>query len=275
MWKWISRLVVAFHLKEDSARPALPDGYKRVPDEEGKPQLVYEPPRPEDMENLEVEKLAQRLLLLRHFDADITVDHNHFDDTPEDIAMGIRNCWWLPSSGHPNQSQAAHWQRPVKLHQENLMISGGGYDADDAWEDIDVWLRRIGWQASHSVRCQQVTSSQPLEDGFFSCIRILPVEAEVAPDSELHWVDSECGSTTNDCLVEFVSTELERIGGRNCEKFLQNHYGTFGKDEAVHPVFQLLDYPHFDMGIVNITFSGSLWPNNELRFWSRPTYFHK
>ena len=64
-------------------------------------------------------------------------------------------------------------------------------------------------------------------------------------------------------------------GELTVEKFLQKHYGKLEDSQAVHPVFQLLDYPHFDMGTVNMTFAGSVWSNAELRFWSRPTYFHK
>ncbi len=273
MWKWLSKIFR--NGENEPLRLQLPHGHRWITDDTGQNQSVFDQSLFEGIEQLEIERLGTNSLLLSEFEADLTVDQNHFDKIPERVASAIRNCWWLPSSGHPNQSQFSHWQRPVKLHRRNLFVSGGYLNEDDARKDIELWLGRMVWQQTHPLHCQQMTSSQPLEDGFFSCVRLRTFETESNSDSALYWSDVGAINNTLDCLTEFVRDESERIGHHNCEQYLQGHYGTFDKDEEVHPVFQLIDYPHFDMGMVIMTFSGSVWSEHELRFWSRPTYFHK
>jgi len=65
------------------------------------------------------------------------------------------------------------------------------------------------------------------------------------------------------CLTDFVYEEIEHgRQRRNCEQFLQKSYDHIPREELTHPVFALLDFPSFDMGIVE-AFSGSVWSKTE------------
>jgi hypothetical protein len=266
--KWLSNL---FGRREASATE--PYAEKLVPDEEYQFKFGTKPMLPKGLRDLKITELRRGLLVLEKFEIDLTVDQSYMDDTPEKIAMASRCLRWAESY-HGLESAP---QPPVRLHRDNVLITDAHYtDQRRPDQDILSWLDCFRWDSAHPFRSQQVTTDKPLEDGYFSCVRILTGDSEGEDMPPLKWTERTCTDNIVACLAAFVQEETERIEQRlGCEQFIRKCYEQIPSAELTHPVFALLDFPAFDMGMVTVTFSGSVWSNSELRFWSRPTYYHK
>ena len=131
------------------------------------------------------------------------------------------------------------------------------------------------WDITRPFRIQRANTGKPLEDGYFACLRIvLDEQRALASDPRLAWEQS-IGNTDSvvACLCDFIKQESHRI--EDCEKFVRTSYQGVSEEQLLHPVFALIDFPSFDMGRLKISFAGSVWSENELRFWSRSSYLHK
>lgn len=266
--RWLSHL---FGRRKASATE--PYAEKLVPDEEYQFKFGTKPMLPEGLRDLKITKLRRGLLVLEKFEIDLTVDQSYMDDTPEKIAMASRCLRWAKNyHGLENTPQP-----PVRLHRGNVLITASHYtDQHKPEDDILSWLDYLRWDSARPFRSRQVKTDKPLEDGYFSCVRILTDESEREGTPPLKWIERDTAASIVGCLTAFVQEEIECVcQPRGCEQFIRKCYEQIPRDELTHPVFALLDFPVFDMGTVNMTFSGSVWSDNELRFWSRPTYYHK
>jgi hypothetical protein len=157
----------------------------------------------------------------------------------------------------------------------------GGFE-ESVEDSLILWLCQFGWPLDRPVTLHQATTKKPLEDGFFTCARV--TVGDVPDESGRTWFLQEATSTSVvDVLSSFVRREMvqpwgghgEGALGQPCEDYLCSCYADIPREQLTHPVFSLLHFPTFDMGVVQTTFAGSVWSENELRLWSRPTYFHK
>lgn len=250
-----------------------PYAEKLVPNDEYQFKFGTKPMLPEGLRDLKITALRRGLLVLENFEIDLTVDQSYMDDTPEKIAMASRCLRWAENYHRLENAP----QPPVRLHRGNVLITNAHYtDQHKPEDDILCWLDHFQWDSSRPFCLQQVTTDKPLEDGYFSCVRLLSDDGECEGTPPLKWTERTCDANVVGCFTAFVQEELERVGQRwGCEQFIRKCYEQIPRDELTHPVFALLDFPVFDMGTVNVTFSASVWSENELRFWSRPTYYHK
>jgi len=164
-----------------------------------------------------------------------------------------------------------------------LMPTGFEQSVED---DLILWLCQFGWPWDRPATLYQATTNKPLEDGFFTCARV--TMGDVTDESGLSWRRQETGTSTGVAtLADFVRKEVEQPWGTqrgeglqpwqldSCEEYLRSCYADIPSEQLTHPAFSLLHFPTFDMGEVITTFAGSVWSENEVRLWSRPTYFHK
>ncbi|MCY3005076.1 MAG: hypothetical protein NTV29_03750 [Planctomycetota bacterium] len=269
MWKWIAKL-----LKFNQDTSAGASGEILVSDEDYDFMVGTKPKLPDGLRDLKIAELRPGLLLLEDFDADLTVDQKAWDRTVQDIATATRIYRW--ASSYHNLAPVNH--SPVRLHGDNLLLSDSHYSETHGPEtDLSMWLERMGWTDDRSFDVQQANTEKPLEDGFFSCLRITVGKGTDPSDTLLAWKPSSGHSPSiHGALVEFVQQELSQPWGRGkCEEYLRACYRTATSVQLTHPVFALIDFPVFDMGMLSTTFAGAVLSRQELRFWSRPTYFHK
>lgn len=274
MWNWLSNL---FKTTKTSALPSVEPSEQSdltdqfVEDEAYEFRVGTRPKLPAGLSEIQITKFPNGTLLLRQCHVDFTVDQTDFDDSPDKIARACRILRWAKTY----HGLDAAPQPPVRLHNESLLVSSNGYHNGPETE-ITEWLRAMNWETVQNFHIQRAGTKRPLEDGYFTCLRIVVgEESETAADPRLSWERYE-GSTTSvvTCLCDFIRAEMKRID-RNCEDFLRNCYSEAPEDQFLHPVFALLDFPSFDMGCLRMTFAGSVWSEGELRLWSRPSYFHK
>ncbi|OYW11579.1 MAG: hypothetical protein B7Z55_19125 [Planctomycetales bacterium 12-60-4] len=266
--KWLSRLFGGRQIESSE-----PDTERLVPDEEYDFGFGTKPLLPEGLRNLKITELRRGLLVLENFEIDLTVDQNYMDVTPERIAMASRCLRWAQTY----HGLDAPPQPPLRLHRGNVLVTASHYDEQHRPDDdIVQWLEHFRWDTARPFRIQQVTTGRPLEDGYFSCIRVLANDSAGDDEPPLAWSERARVSSVVDGLTAFVRDEVERVEQHwSCEELLRKCYEPIPREQLTHPVFALLDFPVFDMGTVNMTFSGSICSENELRFWSRPTYYHK
>ena len=266
--RWLSRL---FGRRKASATE--PYAEKLVPDGEYQFTFGTKPMLPEGLRDLKITQLRRGVVVLENFEVDLTVGQTYMDDTPEKIATASRCLRWAKNY-HGLESAP---QPPVRLHRGNVLITNTHYtDQYHPEDDILGWLAHFRWDSAHSFRAQQVTTDRPLEDGYFSCVRILTDDGEGEGTPPLMWIERDCAASIVGCLKAFLQEEIERVGPQwECEQFIRKCYEQIPTAELTHPVFSLLDFPVFDMGMMDVTFSGTIWSDSELRFWSRPTYYHK
>jgi|GEM_PF-3924941 len=265
---WISRL---FGKTKTTSPPPIAE--RVVPDQEYQFKMGTTPVLPEGLQNLKITEVRHDLLILENFEIDLTVDQSYIDKSPGAIASASRCLRWAKSYHKLNEAP----QPPVRLHHKNVLITASHYrNQHDMEADLLPWLDHFGWNTNRSVHVQQATTDKPLEDGYFSCLRLGTDLGGEEASTPRNWSEPSRTTDVVGRLVAFVQDELERVGrDHSCERFLQESYDSVPKNELTHPVFAFLDFPIFDMGTVQVTFSGSVWSENEIRLWSRPTYYHK
>lgn len=270
MWKWLSNLLSS---NTDHLRA---DGNRLVSDEDFEFIVGTTPQLPDGLRKLKITQIERDVLILENFHIDFIVTQSYMDRTPEEIASASRCLRWAKTY-HDLEAQP---YPPVRLHAGNLLVSSS-FIASGPEGEIIAWLDRMKWNRSRRFRVEKATSTHPLEDGYFACLRVLTNGiAQPTTDPRLSWDRVDTGDEPLvKCLSNFVATEFQRTGEQsephNCEPFIRRCYAGIAQEQLVHPVFALLDFPSFDMGCVRTTFSGSIWSDDELRYWSRPTYFHK
>jgi hypothetical protein len=272
VWRFLSKLHslfrVARHPPEASA-------------EDAEFTFREQPAIPAGLEGLRVERLPPgHTLLLTGFDAVLTVDQTYLDDTLARIASATRSLRWAAKSHGLDAGPAP----PVRLHRGNVVLLPRHLlvpAAQEAVASLTAWLARFAWDAGRTLLYQQSSTDRPVEDGFLRCVRVLAVGSGTEPDGGgdgLVWEQYDPGSGgLPDVLTRFMEGEVARVAARpgGCERFLVDCYRAVPADRLTHPAFALLDFPIFDMGCVEVEFAGSVWSPDELRFWSRPAYFHK
>lgn len=277
MWNWLSRLLGDGNTKKPSGEAR---GDKIVPDDEYDFKVGTKPMLPAGLRSLKITEVDHNLLVFTNFDADLTVDCNYMNETVQSVANSVRALRWAKTY-HELDSPVSP---PVRLHSDNVLLTASHYSPDRGPEDdIQKWLDFMKWDINRPFLFQQITTAKPLEDGYFSCLRITAGDHAVATDDGLAWGPPERSPVPLiEALARFAVEEIERVscplaqmGSGNCEQYLKQCYQGATPDELAHPVFALLDFPAFDMGIVKVTVSGSVWSESELRFWTRPTYLHK
>lgn len=269
MWNWIAKL-----LKSSQDTSAGASNEILVNDHDYEFKVGTKPTLPKGLRDLKITELTPGLLLLEHFDADLTVDQKAWDRTVQGIATATRIYRWASSYHDLAPVNHSH----VRLHGDNLLLSDSHYSESHGPEaDLSMWLERMGWTDDRPFDVQRAHTERPLEDGFFLCLRITVGEATDPSDSLLAWKPSSGHPPSiHGTLVEFIQQELSQPWGRGkCEEYLRACYRTIPSGNLTHPVFALIDFPVFDMGMLSTTFAGSILYRQELRFWSRPTYFHK
>lgn len=268
MWKWLVKM-----LSPHKKTAQVQGGDIPLTDGEYDFKPGTRPMLPDGLRELKITTIRQGVLLLENFDADLTVDQSGMDDNPDKVAMAVRSLRWAKKY-HDLEAEP---QPPVRVHRENLLISSSRYsEANGPEADIAAWLERMRWDMDRPFVVQQATTNMPLEDGYFSCIRITVGDVPDEPATRLVWRDREFRSlSAMNVLANFVREEIGQPWGNKCENYLQELYSGIPRERLTHPVFALLDFPVFDMGIVVTTFAGSVISGAELRFWSRPTYYHK
>lgn len=268
MWNWIARLLKSSHESPDGA-----SGEILVNDEDYEFKVGTKPTLPEGLRDLKITLLSHDLLFLEHFNAELTVNQTAWDRTVKDIAASTRIYRWATS--YHDLAPINHV--PVRLHGDNLLLSDSHFsDAHGPQADLSAWLERFGWTEACPFNVHRAETEKPLEDGFFSCLRITIGRASDSSDSLLSWkaISSHSPSICG-VLEEFIRQELAQPWGAECEQYLRQCYKTVPSESMTHPVFALIDFPVFDMGMLRMSFAGSVVSDQELRFWSRPTYYHK
>jgi hypothetical protein len=274
MWRFFSKLGSLF-------RSADPATSARVTDEDSEFTFREKPATPLGLEPLRVERIEPgNTLLLTGFDAALTVDQTYLDDTPAKVASATRSLRWAVKY-HGLDTEPAP---PVRLHRGNVaffprhLLAPAVRQAEPA---LTAWLDRFAWDARRPLRFEQATTTKPVEDGFLRCVRVFAAGCVPNRDGDARgptWRPYEPGpGSLADVLTRFMEDEIAKVGTRSngCEQFLVNSYAGVPPERLTHPAFALLCFPHFDMGCVEIEFGGSVWSPGELRFWSRPAYFHK
>lgn len=268
MWNWF------FRMFPSGKKPTkAPTGETLVRDEEYEFKVGTKAMLPDGLRELKITEIRNGLLLLENFDVDLTVDQKYMDRTVEDIAMAVRVLRWAKGY-HGLEDQ---FVPPVKLHRGNVLLSDSHY-SDNNRPDADIasWLERMCWDGNRPFAVHHATTSNPLEDGYFSCLRITVGSPPDEPESPLVWTACEFQPVSLVAtLAGFVHQEMAQPWWNHCERYLQQCYSVMTREQLTHPVFALLDFPAFHQGMVSTTFAGSVWSKDELRFWSRPTYFHK
>ncbi len=268
MWRWLNRL---FTSKASSSFSE--DGDRLVTDSEYEFNFGTQPKEPDGLRDLKITKLGTRLLLLDNFDADLNIAQHHMFDNPKDIAWATRSLRWSKTY----HSLSSKPQPPVRLHNKNVVLLSLDYSKQHpADEDIVFWLKTMAWQTERPFVLEVASSKSPLEDGFFTCARLAVTEVPPAPTLGLNWERQGLEVTSVVAtLTAFVEHELNQPWGAHCEGYLRTCYSDLPPEQLTHPIFAMLDYPVFDMGLVQSTFAASVNSPNELRLWSRPTYYHK
>jgi hypothetical protein len=273
MWRWLTDMFAG-----KNTPTGTEGGDRLVSDEEYDFRFGTKAKLPEGLRNLKVTELGDDLLL-DNFDIDLTVDQKYMDRTAEEIAMASRSLRWAKTYHRLDEQP----RPPIRLYRNNLMLFASHFSEKFPPENnLSLWLNHLGWPSDRPVTLHEATTKKPLEDGFFTCARL--TVGDVADESGLHWHPQEATSTSVvDVLADFVRREMvqpwgehgEGSSGQSCEAYLESCYSHLPREQLTHPVFALLHFPTFDMGTVKATFAGSILSENELRFWSRPTYFHK
>lgn len=265
IWRW---------LKDRLTRTNRPtgdeSGDRLVPAAEYDFQFGTKSALPHGLRDLKITEMG-RDLLLENFDTDLTVDQKYMDRTAEQIAMASRSLQWAKTYHGLSELPRA----PIRLHQNNVAIFASHFsEAFPPEENLTRWLSHIGWQCDRPFALHETTTARPLEDGFLNCVRV--TVGNVAEESGLSWHRHEVTSNSVVAvLVDFIRRQRTFPLGESCEGYLKLCYAEIPQEQLTHPVFALVDFPMFDTGCVNTTFAGSAWSENELRFWSRPTFFHK
>lgn len=274
MWRWLTDV---FSIRNKSR--GQQSGDRLVAEEDYDFKFGTKPRLPDALRDLKITtfrpSVLQKACLLEGFDIDLTVDQKYLDDTPERIAAASRCFRWAKSY----HGLSVELRPPICLHRANVLLT----DSRPTIKVLTLWLEKIGWPLERPVAIQEATTAKPLEDGYFTCLRL--TAEEVADDTGLSWKPKAAASNNSiDILHAFIQRELvkpwgpdcdEHYSNQNCEGYLLSCYADTPKDQLTHPVFALIDYPTFDNGCVESTFAGSMWSKSELLFWSRPTYFHK
>lgn len=269
MWKWIVETL-------KSRKTAIPNEFVEtmVNDEDYEFKVGTTPKLPDGLRDLRITELRNGLLLLEHFDADLTVDQKAWDRTVKDIAAATRIYRW--ATCYHDLAPVNH--SPIRLHGDNLLLSDSHYsEANGPEADLSMWLERMGWTGIRPFNMQHASARTPLEDGFFSCLRITAGNVTAPSEPFLAWEPAlDQPLSIHDALIEFIRQELAQPwGNRKCEEYVREYYMKDPSAKLTHPVFALIDFPVFDMGMLCTTFAGSILSPQELRFWSRPTYYHK
>lgn len=242
--------------------------------------LLAQPKTPEGLKNLQIEKMWQgSALLLRGFNVDLTLAQAASHDDPQFIAWASRSLHWAFQYHGLN----TEWTMPVRLHSDNVLLINNWRlrrNGDEIEAFLRGWLDQFGWKVGQQFVVQELTTTTPLEDGFFRCLRILvrePFKQQVDDEQLPGWLARHNGpATIIDWLRQFILEEYHRIGDHLCEQFLEKCYKAFSHEQLLHPAFALVWYPTFDNGSIGLEFAGSVVPSSsELRFWSRPAYYHK
>jgi hypothetical protein len=269
MWKWLVKI-----LGKNLDVLSLPGGEILVEDADYEFQVGTKPTLPVGLRELEITVLPNELLLLKHFDAELTVDQTAWDRTVERIASATRIYRWATCY----HELAPIEYSPLRLHADNLLLTDSHYsDNHGPATDISLWLTHMGWNQLHKFDVQVAKSETPLEDAYFTCLRIVGAKDSIPSSSPLRWhqLYATCSSVPQ-MIAEFVAEEIDGPwGDSRCENYLRECYSGVPREKLTHPVFALIDFPVFDMGMLRTTFAGSIISSQEIRFWSRPTYFHR
>jgi hypothetical protein len=264
MWRWLTEMFAGKNTPTDTE-----GGDRLVSDKDYDFKVGTKAKLPEGMRDLKIAEVDGRILNLDNFDIELTVDQKFWDQTPEAIAMASRCLRWAKTYHGLAESP----QAPVRLHRQNVVLMPSGFERS-VEDDLVLWLCQFGWPQDRPVTLYQATTNRPLEDGFFTCARV--TVGDVADESGLSWQPTDVATAAVvDVLADFVRREMTQPWGQHCESYLESCYAQIPREQLTHPVFALLHFPTFDMGIVETTFAGSVWSENEIRLWSRPTYYHK
>lgn len=270
MWRWLTNMFAG-----KSTQTEAED--RLVSDEDYDFNFGTRAKLPVGLHDLKITELGPDLLL-ENFDIDLTVDQKYLDCTAGEIAMSSRSLRWAKTYHGLSERP----RPPIRLHRNNVMLFASHFSEKFPPENnLSLWLGHVGWSLDCPVSLHEITTKKPLEDGFFTCARL--TVGDVAHESSLDWQPQDVTSTSVvKILSNFIQRELvqpwgghgEGCSGQTCEDYLCSCYADIPSEQLTHPVFSLLHFPTFDMGTVKTTFAGSIWSKNELRLWSRPTYFH-
>ncbi len=268
MWQWLMD-----KLGRSGKSATSSSGDQLVSDAEYEFKFGTQPIEPDGLRDLKITTLSKRLLLLENFDADLNIAQHAMFDNPKDIAWATRSLRWSKTY----HSLSSKPQPPVRLHNKNVVLLSPYYSKQHPPnEDIALWLKTMDWQTERPFVFEVACSKSPLEDGFFTCTRLTVGEVPPDPTLGLNWeIQSLETKSVASTLIAFVEHELTQPWGDHCEGYLRACYSDVPPEQLTHPIFAMLDFPIFDMGMVQSTFAASVNSPNELRLWSRPTYYHK
>ena len=141
----------------------------------------------------------------------------------------------------------------IETHHSGLIL--GDQRDSDRLPHLLAYLG-LGEQREYEVR--RLTSAQPLLDGYLVGLRFDHAPGLTQPNS------------VAEVIAAFVAAELARSGDIESE-LLEIH----GLSPPDHAVLRMVDYPHFDNGLMTVGYGLLFERGGGLRVWSRPNHYHK
>ena len=226
---------------------------------------------PEELRDLKVLWLDDwNLLLFENFNAELHIAQcmTGWDDL-DSIVWATQSLRWACK----NHKLKTSPQAPVRLHSSNLLLISKGVITSPE-SQLPIWLDYMQFETNRSFTVEETTTTKPLEDGYFRCVRLMFEESPVETN-EIVWKAQKASTeSVIEALARFIREE-SRQPWFDCEKFLLTHYSDASQEQLMHPIFTMIDFGAFCNGSVRMYYAASIVSPNEIRLWSRPMYLHK
>jgi hypothetical protein len=141
----------------------------------------------------------------------------------------------------------------IETHHSGLIL--GDQRDHDRLPHLLAYLG-VGDQREYEAR--RLRSTQPLLDGYLVGLRFDNAPGQPQPHS------------VAEVITAFVAAELARSD--EIESELVEIHGGSPPD---HAVLRMVDYPHFDNGLMTVGYGLQFERGGALRVWSRPNHHHK
>jgi uncharacterized protein len=148
--------------------------------------------------------------------------------------------------------------RISNLHTERALVLRHEARADRLLDLLPDLLRIGGIHADLRYQSARLSSPQPIDDGFLTC---------------LHLRASATGDTAIELAGAFVTQEEQRWRHTSIEQHLRRLYGDRADVDHGAPGFRYLDYPAFDSGHVDVDFGVLVFDG--IWIWTRVVHHHK
>jgi hypothetical protein len=154
----------------------------------------------------------------------------------------------------------------VRLHDRDVLLLHDGLTSPDDVVAFNEWLEKQGFAPRRALAAFVARSDSPVDDGFLACLRLVEVGmSEVTRSELLRWREFPAGaSSAGHIVLDFIEQERLRLGSFAGTRFLEASYRS-SEPSRNHRLF--------DEECGRVEFAASVWPSDELRFWSRPVQY--